>query len=100
VPAAIVQTLGYPAEVVALLRHRNVFAEVLFPAKELAFPYPEGQRMLRHLCTAVPDGVSKLLWGSDSPYSLTSWCTCVQPAGIQGPGDGVSCPRHDVAVLV
>ena len=54
-------------------RHPHVFAELLFPAKEPDYPYPTGQRQLRHLRDRV--GAEKLLWGSDSPFGTATWCT-------------------------
>eukprot|EP01050_Picozoa_sp_SAG11_P012389 SAG11_NODE_1373_length_5095_cov_3.854484_2_plen_215_part_00 len=72
VPAAIIAEVGIPSAVFGLLKdHDNLFAELLFPAKERAFPYPEGQRTLRQLRDHV--GAHKLLWGSDSPYGWTAW---------------------------
>jgi predicted TIM-barrel fold metal-dependent hydrolase len=73
VPAAIIHEIGLPEEVVALLDHPHVFAEILFPAKSPDYPYPTGQRQLEHLRDRV--GAEKLLWGSDSPVGMTMWCT-------------------------
>ena len=75
VPAAIIHEIGIPDEVVALLRRDNVLGELLIPAKwpPSAYPYPEGQAQLRELRDAV--GAEKLLWGSDSPYGMSAWCT-------------------------
>ena len=73
VPAAIIDQIGIPKEVIALLEHPHVFAELLFPAKEPDYPYPTGQRQLRHLRDRV--GAEKLLWGSDSPFGTATWCT-------------------------
>ena len=39
VPATLMQGLGLPDEVVEMLRHPNLFAELLFPAKEPEYPY-------------------------------------------------------------
>ena len=73
VPAAIIHEIGIPNAVIDLLRHANVFGELLFPAKFADYPYPEGQAMLRALRDQV--GAEKLVWGSDSPWGLTTWCT-------------------------
>ena len=73
VPAAIIPEIGIPDEVIDVLSHPNVLAEVLFPAKFPDYPYPEGQQMLRRLRDRV--GADKLLWGTDSPVGLTMWCT-------------------------
>ena len=40
------------------------------------YPYPEGQKMLKRLRDQV--GANKLMWGSDSPFGLTMWCTYKQ----------------------
>ena len=76
VPAAIIHDIGIPDAVIDLLRHANVFGELLFPAKFADYPYPEGQAMLRALRDQV--GAEKLVWGSDSPWGLTVWCTSRQ----------------------
>lgn len=73
VPAAVIHEIGIPDEVVQVLDQPSVFAEVLFPAKFPEYPYPEAQGMLRRLRDRV--GADKLLWGSDSPFGLTMWCT-------------------------
>ena len=73
VPAAIIHEVGLPDPVIDLLHHPNVFAEVLFPAKFPDYPYPHGQAMMRILRDRV--GAAKLIWGSDSPWGLTMWCT-------------------------
>jgi len=39
VPATLMQGLGLPDEVVEVLRHPKLFAELLFPAKEPEYPY-------------------------------------------------------------
>ena len=48
----------------------------MFHAKFPDYPYREDQRMLKRLRDQV--GADKLMWGSDSPVSLTMWCTCIQ----------------------
>ena len=75
VPAAIIHDIGIPDDVVSLLSRDNVFGELLIPAKwpPSAYPYPEGQEQLRLLRDAV--GAEKLMWGSDSPYGMSAWCT-------------------------
>lgn len=75
VPAAIIHEIGIPEEVYQVLSMPNVFAELLVPAKWPAamYPYPEGQQQVRQLRDRV--GAEKLLWGSDSPYGQTAWCT-------------------------
>ena len=35
--------------------------------------YVQGQRHLERLVREV--GAHKLMWGSDSPYGMTAWCT-------------------------
>lgn len=76
VPAAIIHEIGIPDEVVEVLCNPSVFAEILFPAKFPDYPYPEGQEMLKQLRDQV--GANKLMWGSDSPFGLTMWCTYKQ----------------------
>ena len=73
VPAAIIQQIGIPEEVMAVLELPNVLAEALFPPKSVEYPYPEGQAMMRQLRDRV--GAEKLLWGSDSPFGMSAWCT-------------------------
>ena len=73
VPAAIIHDIGIPDEVIEMLSRPGVHAEILFPAKWPDYPYPEGQRQLRDLRDRV--GAEKLLWGSDSPFSMGMWCT-------------------------
>ena len=73
VPAAIIHEIGIPEEVMDVLGCPNVFAEILFPAKFPDYPFPEGQLMLQRLRDRV--GAEKLMWGSDSPYGMTMWCT-------------------------
>ena len=38
--------------------------------------YVQGQRHLERLVREV--GARKLMWGSDSPYGMTAWCTYKQ----------------------
>ena len=71
--AAIIHDIGIPAEVVDLLKRPNIHAEILTPAKWPDYPYPEGQQQLRDLYNQV--GAAKLLWGSDSPFGMSAWCT-------------------------
>ena len=73
VPAAIIHEIGIPEEVVRVLNRPGVHAEILFPAKWPDYPYPEGQQQLRELRDRA--GAEKLLWGSDSPFSMGVWCT-------------------------
>ena len=73
VPAAIIHEIGIPDEVMSLLKRPNIYAELIFPAKWPDYPYPQGQRQLRELRDRV--GAHKLLWGSDSPFSMSTWCT-------------------------
>ena len=73
VPAAIIQDIGIPEEVMSLLARPNVYAEILFPAKSPEYPYPQGQEMLKAMRDRV--GAEKLLWGTDSPVGWTLWCT-------------------------
>ena len=73
VPAAIIHEIGIPDEVIRVLSRPGVHAEILFPAKWPDYPYPEGQQQLRELRDRV--GAEKLLWGSDSPFSMGMWCT-------------------------
>ena len=73
VPAAIIHDIGIPAEVVDLLKRPNIHAEILTPAKWPDYPYPEGQQQLHILRDQV--GATKLLWGSDSPFGMSAWCT-------------------------
>ena len=73
VPAAIIHDIGIPAEVVDLLKRPNIHGEILTPAKWPDYPYPEGQQQLRDLYNQV--GAAKLLWGSDSPFGMSAWCT-------------------------
>lgn len=73
VPAAIIHDIGIPDEVMQLLKLPNIQAEILFPAKWPVYPYSEGQQQLKQLRDSV--GAHKLLWGSDSPYSMSMWCT-------------------------
>jgi predicted TIM-barrel fold metal-dependent hydrolase len=76
VPAAIIGEIGFPDRLIALMKRPNMYAEILFPAKSLEYPYPEGQKQLKYLRDEV--GAEKFLWGSDSPYGLTAWCTYTQ----------------------
>ena len=48
-------------------------AEILFPAKWPDYPFPKGQEQLRQLRDQV--GAHKLLWGTDSPFGTSTWCT-------------------------
>ncbi|MBM3774595.1 MAG: amidohydrolase [Acidobacteria bacterium] len=73
VPAAIIHDLGFPGQLMTVMQRPNMHAEILFPAKWPEFPYPEGQEQLRFLRDEL--GAGKLLWGSDSPYGMTNWCT-------------------------
>lgn len=73
VPAAIIHDIGVPEELLRVLDRPQVHAELLMPAKWPDYPYPEGQRLLRALRDRV--GAESLLWGSDSPYGMTQWCT-------------------------
>ena len=73
VPAAIIHEIGIPDEVVRLLNRPNFSAEILFPAKWPDYPYPRGQQQLRQLRDRV--GAHKLLWGTDSPFGASMWCT-------------------------
>ena len=73
VPAAIIHEIGIPEEVMSLLERPNLYAEILFPAKWPDYPYPHGQQQLRQLRDEV--GAHKLLWGSDSPFGTSMWCT-------------------------
>ena len=47
--------------------------EILFPAKWPEYPYRQGQEQLKQLRDRF--GAHKLLWGTDSPYGMTAWCT-------------------------
>ena len=73
VPAAIIHEIGIPDDVVRLLEHPFMHAEILFPAKWPDYPFSEGQRQLRHLRDRI--GAVKLLWGSDSPFGTSTWST-------------------------
>lgn len=73
VPAAIIHEIGIPDEVICMLDRPNFYAEILFPAKWPDYPYPRGQQQLRQLRDRV--GAHKLLWGSDSPFGMSTWCT-------------------------
>ena len=73
VPAAIIHEIGIPDEVVHLLKQPAMHAEILFPAKWPDYPFPEGQKQLRQLRDQV--GAQKLLWGTDSPFGTSTWCT-------------------------
>ncbi len=73
VPAAIIHDIGIPNEIIRLLNHPNVFAEILFPVKWPEYPYPGGQQQLKSLRDRV--GAHKLLWGTDSPFGMSMWCT-------------------------
>ena len=76
VPAAIIGEIGFPDQLIALLKRPNMYAEILFPAKSPEYPYPEGQKQLKHLRDVL--GAQKFHWGSDSPYGLSAWCTYTQ----------------------
>jgi predicted TIM-barrel fold metal-dependent hydrolase len=73
VPAAVIHEIGFPDQLMALMKRPNLHAEVLFPAKWPEYPYPEGQKQLKYLRDEL--GAEKLLWGSDSPYGMSAWCT-------------------------
>ncbi len=73
VPAAIIHDIGIPDELIEVLKRPNSLAEILFPAKWPVYPYPEGQKQLKELRDAV--GAEKLIWGTDSPHSMSAWCT-------------------------
>ncbi len=73
VPAAIIHRIGVPEELLRVLERPQVHAELLMPAKWPDYPYPEGQKLLRELRNRV--GAESLLWGSDSPYGMSQWCT-------------------------
>ena len=73
VPAAIIHEIGVPEELLCVLDRPKVHAELLMPAKWPDYPYPEGQKLLRELRDRA--GAQSLLWGSDSPYGMTQWCT-------------------------
>jgi predicted TIM-barrel fold metal-dependent hydrolase len=76
VPAAVLHEIGYPDQLLALMKRPNMHAEIMFPAKFPEYPYPEGQKQLKQLRDEL--GAEKLLWGSDSPYGLSAWCTYTQ----------------------
>ena len=76
VPAAIIHRIGVPEELLRVLERPQVHAELLMPAKWPDYPYPEGRKLLRELRDRV--GAESLLWGSDSPYGMSQWCTCRQ----------------------
>ena len=76
VPAAIIHRTGVPEELLRVLERPQVHAELLMPAKWPDYPYPEGRKLLRELRNRV--GAESLLWGSDSPYGMSQWCTCRQ----------------------
>lgn len=73
VPAAIIHQIGVPKELTRVLERPQVHAEMLIPAKWPDYPYPDGQDLVRELRDRV--GADSLLWGSDSPYGMTQWCT-------------------------
>ena len=73
VPAAIIHRIGVPDELLRVLDRPQVHAELLMPAKWPDYPYPAGQKLLRALRDRA--GAESLLWGSDSPYGMTQWCT-------------------------
>ena len=73
VPAAIIHRIRVPEELLRVLDRPQVHAELLMPAKWPDYPYPEGQKLLRELRDRA--GAESLLWGSDSPYGMTQWCT-------------------------
>ena len=73
VPAAIIHRIRVPEELLRVLDRPQVHAELLMPAKWPDYPYPEGQKLLRELRDRA--GAESLLWGSDSPYGMSQWCT-------------------------
>jgi len=73
VPAAIIHEIGIPDEFLRLLERPNMHTEILFPAKWPEYPYRQGQEQLKQLRDRF--GAHKLLWGTDSPYGMTAWCT-------------------------
>ena len=73
VPAAIIHRIHIPENLLRVLGRPQVHAELLMPAKWPDYPYPKGQALLRELRDSV--GAESLLWGSDSPYGMTQWCT-------------------------
>ena len=64
VPAALIPEIGFPEEVIALLKWPNMPAELLAPAKSPEYPYVEGQELIHRLRGDV--GAEKLMWGQTS----------------------------------
>lgn len=61
--------LNVPKEFLALFKHSNISAEILFPVivgpLGWDYPYPQAQRIVKVLYEEV--GAEKLVWGSDMP---------------------------------
>ena len=98
VPAAIIHDIGIPDAVIDLLRHANVFGELLFPAKFADYPYPEGQAMLPAPRDQV--GAEKLAWGPASPSRRTVWCPPPVRREIGPVGRGGGHQRYVPAMVI
>jgi len=68
----------FPEEVTAVLKHDNLWIEVMFPITwggVWDYPYPQAQRLIQDMRDRF--GAGKLIWGSDAP-NVERFCTYTQ----------------------